>query len=109
MYVPAFNAVDEPTARRMVAAYGAGELITLGPDGYPLATRLPVLWDGDRVLAHLARANEHWRSIAPGTKALVANGPAASALPALNPNQPTHKRQAPITLRTRLCGFICSD
>jgi len=29
-----------------------------------------------------------------------------SALPALNPNQPTHSRHAPITLSTRLCGFI---
>src|ERR1035438_10448993 len=40
------------------------------------------------------------------TNALVASGEAASALPALKPNQPTHSRQAPITLITRLCGFI---
>src|SRR5262252_4919616 len=38
------------------------------------------------------------------TKALVARLPAASALPALNPNHPTHSRHAPITLRTTLCG-----
>src|SRR5664279_4314177 len=37
-------------------------------------------------------------------KALLARGPAFSALPALNPNQPTHRRQAPITLSTTLCG-----
>jgi hypothetical protein len=42
------------------------------------------------------------------TKALVASDDAASALPALNPNQPTHSRQAPMTLSTRLCGFIGS-
>src|ERR1700733_10473497 len=36
------------------------------------------------------------------TNALVASVPAESALPALNPNQPTHNRQAPITLMTRL-------
>src|SRR5690348_2225934 len=42
------------------------------------------------------------------TKALVASPEAASALPALNPNQPTHSRQAPIKLSTRLCGFIGS-
>jgi hypothetical protein len=35
-------------------------------------------------------------------KALVARDPAATALPALNPNQPTHSRQAPITLSTTL-------
>ena len=40
------------------------------------------------------------------TKALLARPEAASALPALNPNQPTHNRQAPMKLITRLCGFI---
>src|SRR5580704_13459283 len=43
------------------------------------------------------------------TNALVANGPAASALPALKPNQPTHRRLAPITLRTRLWGRMDSS
>src|SRR5579863_5959406 len=38
------------------------------------------------------------------TKALVARGPALSALPALNPNQPTHNRHAPTKLRTSEWG-----
>src|SRR5271167_4913007 len=42
------------------------------------------------------------------TKALVASGPALSALPALNPNQPTHSKHAPIKLSTTLCGIIGS-
>ena len=42
------------------------------------------------------------------TKALVARLPAASALPALKPNQPTHSRQAPMKLSTRLCGGMGS-
>src|SRR5215475_13098836 len=33
---------------------------------------------------------------------------AATADPALNPNQPTHKSDAPMTLSTRLCGGIGS-
>ena len=41
-------------------------------------------------------------------KALLARGPALSALPALKPNQPTHSRHAPITLSTTLCGRIDS-
>ena len=41
-------------------------------------------------------------------KALLARGPALRALPALKPNQPTHSRHAPITLRTTLCGRIDS-
>src|SRR3954470_5608075 len=36
------------------------------------------------------------------TKALAAPAPAPKALPALKPNQPTHKRAAPITLMTTL-------
>src|SRR6476469_2123127 len=40
------------------------------------------------------------------TNALVARLPAPKALPALNPNQPTHSRQAPIKLSTTLCGGI---
>src|SRR5882757_3116695 len=42
------------------------------------------------------------------TKALVANGPEESAEPALNPNQPTHSRQAPIKLKTTEWGAIFS-
>src|SRR5712671_3905891 len=40
------------------------------------------------------------------TNALVASEFDASALPALNPNHPTHNKQAPIKLSTRLCGGI---
>src|SRR5580693_8699632 len=42
------------------------------------------------------------------TNALVARLPAPSALPALNPNHPTHSMHAPIKLRTTLCGGIAS-
>src|SRR5712664_4121333 len=38
------------------------------------------------------------------TNALVAREFEASALPALNPNHPTHSRHAPMKLSTRLCG-----
>src|ERR1700724_1258568 len=38
------------------------------------------------------------------TNALLAKGLEASALPALNPNHPTHNKHAPIKLSTRLCG-----
>src|SRR5437868_13099142 len=42
------------------------------------------------------------------TNALVAKLPAPSALPALNPNHPTHSRHAPMKLKTTLCGGIGS-
>src|SRR5436190_11990040 len=40
------------------------------------------------------------------TNALDAKPLAANALPALNPNHPTHSKHAPIKLSTRLCGGI---
>src|ERR1051326_946663 len=40
------------------------------------------------------------------TNALVASAFDASALPALNPNHPTHSKHAPIKLNTMLCGGI---
>src|SRR5512145_1905444 len=38
------------------------------------------------------------------TKALAARPSAASALPALNPNQPNQRSDAPRTVKGRLCG-----
>jgi len=64
MYVPRPNVVsDADQIRAMVTAIGAAELVTVGKDGYPLCTRLPVVWDGDRLVFHIARANPHWRSV----------------------------------------------
>ena len=64
MYVPRFNALDDDAAiRAMVLGIGSAELMTVGDDGYPLATRLPVVWEEDRVVMHIARANPHWRSV----------------------------------------------
>src|SRR5690242_4048306 len=64
MYVPRFNALEDDEAiRAMVRGIGTAELVTVGDDGYPLATRLPVVWEGDRLVMHLARANPHWRAV----------------------------------------------
>lgn len=71
MFIPRPNLVeDEAEIREFVARGGGAELITTGPDGYPLATLLPIVWRGDRVIAHMARANRQWRSIEPDTPAL---------------------------------------
>ena len=65
MYVPHFNAMDDPAEiRAFVTAVGSAELVTVGADGTPIATLLPVLWseDGGTVVVHMARANQHWRA-----------------------------------------------
>jgi transcriptional regulator len=97
VYVPHFNAmVDEAEVRSMVAAVAAAQLITVGPDGYPRATLLPVMWDGDRVIAHMARANEHWRVIGPGSPALlVCTGPDAYVSPSWYASKAEHGKVVP--------------
>src|ERR1017187_2887486 len=72
------------------------------PDSPPSALGLPLS-------IHSTTSQPMVAAAAPkcvATKALVATPEAASALPALNPNHPTHNRQAPTKLITRLCGFM---
>jgi transcriptional regulator len=97
MYAPSFNRVeDRDEARRMVAAVGAGELVTVGADGYPVATLLPVLWRGDTVVAHLARANPHWSQIGDDSPALlVVTGPQAYVSPSWYAAKAEHGRVVP--------------
>jgi transcriptional regulator len=97
MYVPRFNAMDDADEiRRLVADVGSAQLVTVGDDGYPVATLLPVLWDGDRLVFHLARANQHWRSIRPGAPALaVVTGPEAYVSPAWYASKTEHGRVVP--------------
>jgi transcriptional regulator len=72
VYVPSFNEVsDEAELRAMVAAVGSAELITTAADGYPRATLLPVIWEGSTVIAHFARANPHWETIAEDAPVLL--------------------------------------
>lgn len=97
MYVPHFNAMDDADEiRRLVAAVGSAQLITVDDDGCPAATLLPVVWDGDRLLFHLARANRHWRGIRDGAPALaVVTGPEAYVSPAWYPSKGEHGRVVP--------------
>ncbi|HEY9493464.1 MAG TPA: FMN-binding negative transcriptional regulator [Intrasporangium sp.] len=71
VYVPHFNAMADAETEAFLAAHPAGHLVTVGPDGRPDATLLPLILDEGRVLAHFARANDHWRRIAPGSAGLV--------------------------------------
>jgi transcriptional regulator len=71
MYVPKANAMDDPDVSAFLAAHASAHLVTVGPDGRPDSTLLPVIVDGDRVVGHLARANDHWTRIAPASPGLV--------------------------------------
>ncbi len=97
MYIPPFNAVSSPDdVRAMVAAVGSGELVTVDAGGYPVSTLLPVLWRGDSVTAHFARANPHWRGIGPDSPALlVVTGPQAYVSPSWYAAKAEHGRVVP--------------
>lgn len=97
MYVPHFNAVDdEAHVRAMVAAAGSAQLVTVGADGYPLATLLPIIWTGGTVVCHLAKANPHWREIADDSPALlVVSGPEAYISPSWYAAKAEHGRVVP--------------
>lgn len=97
MYIPHVNAIeDEPQIRRMVADVGSAQLITVGSDGFPLATLLPIRWDGDTVTAHMARANPHWRHIDDGAPTLlVVTGAQAYISPSWYASKAEHGRVVP--------------
>lgn len=97
MYVPHSNAMDDDARMRaFVAEIGAAQLITIGDDGYPAATLLPVVWTGDRAVAHMAKANAHWRAITPGSPALlVCQGHQAYVSPTWYATKADHGRVVP--------------
>ena len=99
MYIPHFNTIDDQTEiRRMVEEIGSAEIVTVGPDGTPLATLLPILWseDGSTVIAHMARANDHWKHIAPASRVLlIVAGPQAYVSPAWYASKAEHGRVVP--------------
>jgi transcriptional regulator len=96
MYVPGFAAVDEDRARDMVADIGSGWLITGTTDGPPAATLMPILWRGDRLVAHMARANPHWRDITDDMPGLViVGGPEAYISPSWYASKLEHGRVVP--------------
>ncbi len=97
MYVPRFNAMgEEAEARELVAAVGTAELVTVGADGYPTSTLLPVIWDEERLVFHMARANQHWKAIGPDSAGLaVVTGPQAYISPAWYASKREHGRVVP--------------
>lgn len=100
MYVPRFNVMPEPEVGAFLQAHPVAQLVTVGADGVPDVTLLPILLDSvegrDRVVAHLARANDHWRRIVDGSDALfVVAGPDAYVSPSWYASKAEHGRVVP--------------
>lgn len=97
MYSPAFTSIDDETAiRAMVSAIGSAQFVTTGEDGFPTATLLPVIWERNTVIAHIAKANPQWRSLADDTPALlICAGPQAYISPSWYASKYDHGRVVP--------------
>jgi transcriptional regulator len=97
MYVPRFNAMqDAEQIRELVRTVGSAELVTVGDDGYPIASLLPVIWAGERLIFHMARANQQWTTIGAGSRALaIVTGAQAYISPSWYPSKAEHGRAVP--------------
>jgi transcriptional regulator len=95
MYTPASMQIDETEARSLVEAVGSGWLVTAGAGTAPVATLLPILWRGDCVIAHLAKANPHWRELDGSRALLIVTGSEAYVSPSWYPSKAEHGRVVP--------------
>lgn len=94
--MPQANAMADSDITAFLGAHAAAHLVTVGPDGLPDSTLLPVIVDGDRVIGHLARANDHWTRIAPGSPGLVVvSGADAYVSPGWYASKAEHGRVVP--------------
>ncbi|TQN46042.1 PaiB family negative transcriptional regulator [Humibacillus xanthopallidus] len=94
--MPPPNVMSEAAVAAFLEAHPSGRLVTVGPDGRPDATLLPVIVSGTTVVGHLARANEHWRRIAPASPGLlVVSGADAYVSPGWYASKQEHGRVVP--------------
>lgn len=99
MYAPPHFVADEGTIAELLARAVTGDLVIATPTG-PTATFLPLLYEpevGERgsFLAHLARANDQWRTPALGEALLILHGPDAYVSPSWYPSKAEHGRVVP--------------
>ena len=74
------------------------------PEAMPSTLGLPLVNHSTNIQASAAAAVAIWVAAI----AMPARPSAATAEPALKPNQPTHNSEAPMTVSVRLCGGIGS-
>lgn len=97
MYVPHHFATDEADALiARLAKRWAGVLITVGEDGAPVGTHMPISWDAEKGIAtgHIARANPQWKQGA-GKGLIVLSGAEAYVTPAWYPSKAEHGKTVP--------------
>ncbi len=89
MYIPKhFDVTEWNEITQFVARARAADFVTVDQNGIPRATLMPCLWklngEGQHgsLTMHMARANQQWKTIAPGTPGLaIVHGPQAYISP----------------------------
>ena len=80
MYIPPFDKMTEwDEIGNFVKSARAADFITVNPEGLPIATLMPAIWKNlnpsqeiyGTLVMHMARANEQWKLIPPGSKGLA--------------------------------------
>ena len=105
MYIPQINKVDDwGEIQRFVTSARAADLITVNPDGLPIATLMPLFWEAEdldvgkygRVIMHMARGNPQWKFMKPGTPGLaIVHGAQAYISPTNYSNKETDRKVVP--------------
>jgi len=75
MYIPPAHKEDRPDElRAMIAATSLPLIVSTLRDANGtrlIATHLPLMLDGERLIGHFARANEHWKHLDPDIESLA--------------------------------------
>jgi len=96
MYAPPSFRITEPERLRALAgAIRFATLVVNGAEG-PVAAHLPLVFEGESLIGHLARANPLARLVAPGVPALaVFVGPSAYVTPSWYASKREHGKVVP--------------
>lgn len=96
MYVPSAFAPTDDAVRELLARHRAADLVTAGTGGLT-ATMLPFLYDAERrtLRGHLARNNDHWRSVDGAAALVIVRGPDAYISPSWYATKAEHGRVVP--------------
>ena len=97
MYIPSFNRIDdEAEIRRLVAAARSAEFITVDEDGFPVATLLPIMWDGSRGRGPYGEGQPAVEAITRDSPALlICSAPEAYISPSWYASKNEHGRVVP--------------
>jgi transcriptional regulator len=73
VYLPKHFRADDEQTRELLTGLRAADLVSATADGL-WSTFLPLLHDGQSLLGHIARANDHWRKTPIGESMVIVHG-----------------------------------